>query len=34
MGILKIPVDSIEEGMIITETDKKWLKLPFFNKTY
>jgi putative nucleotidyltransferase with HDIG domain len=32
MGILKIPVDSIEEGMIITETDKKWLKLPFFNK--
>lgn len=32
MGILKIPVDSIEDGMVITETDKKWLKLPFFNK--
>ena len=32
MGMSKIPVDSIEEGMIIKETDKKWLKLPFFNK--
>ena len=32
MAILKIPVDLIEERMTIVETDKKWLKLPFFNK--
>ena len=32
MAILKIPVDLIEDNMVIVETDKKWLKLPFFNK--
>ena len=30
--MIKIPLSHTEKGMIIVETDKKWLKLPFFNK--
>jgi len=30
--MIKIPLSHIKKGMEIIETDKKWLKLPFFNK--